>query len=114
MSEEKQEPKDIRVKLVSNGFPAGSKLIDAHTGKKITGVRRVTCDLDARNGIAPLIVEFVTYDLDIESAMIPRISINGTRSIVPCDCDASWNVGHSEMCALLIGARAISEEARLA
>jgi hypothetical protein len=43
------EPRLRRVRIVGNGFAAGTKIIDADTGEELRGVQRISFALDAMN-----------------------------------------------------------------
>lgn len=56
-----------KVKIVSNGFVGGTKVIDAESGEEISGVQSITWDIDIETGIAQCTLIAIGWPVELES-----------------------------------------------
>lgn len=66
----------MKIKIISDGFPHNTKVVNAETGESIDGVTYIQWTCDARDGIATLVlllsdiaVEVIGYS---EDSNVPR------------------------------------------
>jgi len=57
----------MKIKIIGNGFPSETQVVNAETGELIEGVRRVLIDIDATKHLVNATLEFQGLYLDTEA-----------------------------------------------
>lgn len=59
----------MRVKIVSDGTPTGTRLVDAETGKTIRGVRKITWGSGYPGDVPTATVEFISVPIEVTAEL---------------------------------------------
>lgn len=57
----------MKLKLISDGTSIGTKLIDEDTGEQIHGISKISCNLDVKDTLSKVNVEFFNIPVEIET-----------------------------------------------